>query len=106
MEKNTIIKFSSMEIDILTSILNEIISNHKIPEVITEEVRQRVFAELNVALILNNLKKKIEEEKSEQDLDDDNIFIMRLTDDEIYYLKNGDLDEIEPIIDNILTQTE
>jgi len=105
----TIIKLNTLEIDMLIYILDEVVSSQKIPEVINDEIRQELFAELDVAKILTDLKNKLGSEKFsqlEQDPEGGNPFIIKFTDTEIFDLKNGDYGDVESIIDNILTQIE
>ena len=63
LNKETSVNLNNIEIDLLINIIGEVISSLNIPEVITEDVRQELFAELNTSKILNDLKKKFEQSK-------------------------------------------
>jgi hypothetical protein len=63
MKDDTIIALNTLEIDLLINILDEIVSSQKIPEVITDEIRQELFAELDITKILTDLKNKLGKEK-------------------------------------------
>ena len=108
MKDDTIIGLSVLEIDLLINILDEIVSSQKIPEVITEEIRQELFAELDIAKILTDLKNKLGGEKFLQLEDVDSgevrLHIIKLSDWEIESLTNGDFTEVDPVIESILNQ--
>ena len=53
MKDDTIVGLSVLEIDLLINILDEVVSSQKIPEVITEEIRQELFAELDIVICSN-----------------------------------------------------
>ena len=106
---NTIVGLNTLEVDLLINLLDEVVSNQKIPDIIDETVRQELFAELDIAKILTDLKNKLGKEKFEQlepDLEDGVPFIIKFTDMEIFDLKNGDYGDIEPIIENIIHQLD
>jgi hypothetical protein len=108
---DTIVALNILEVDVLIHILDEIVSEHKIPEVITEEIREELFAELDIAKILNDLKEKLGKEKFEQlqDLVEEEqnevrTFAIKFSDNDIDYLRNGDYGEVEIVVTHILQQ--
>jgi len=66
MKDDTIVALNTLEIDLLINILDEVVSSQKVPNVITEEIRQELFAELDISKILTDLKEKLRKEKFEQ----------------------------------------
>lgn len=108
MKNDTIIRLTPLEIDILINILDEIVTSHKIPDVITEEIRQELFAELNIAKILTELKEKLGRKKFTQleDQDTEQLHFVELTDTEIYNLRARDYGDAEIVISQILEQID
>lgn len=107
MQHDTIVSLNTLEIDMLIHILSEVITNQKIPEVISEEIRKELFDELNISKILIELQQKLGKEKFkqlEEDPEDGITFIIKLTESEIDHLKDGDYSEIEVIVEDILDQ--
>ena len=111
MKDNTIVALNTLEIDLLINILNEVVSEHKIPDVITEEIREELFAELDITKILIDLKEKLGKEKFEQlqDLVEEEqneirTYAIKFSDNDINYLRQGDYSEIETVVEDILTQ--
>lgn len=107
MKDNTIVSLDTLEIDMLIHILSEVITNQKIPEVISEEIRKELFDELNITKILIDLQQKLGKEKFSQlkeDPEDGKAFIIKFTEIEIDDLRNGDYSDIEPVVENILYQ--
>ena len=111
MKDDTIVALNTLEIDLLINILDEVITEHKIPEVINEEVMQELFTELDLTKILNDLKEKLGKEKFEQleNLTDEvqnetRTYAVKFSDNDIHYLRNGDYSEVEEIVENILDQ--
>ena len=112
MKHDTIISLNNLEIDVLIHTLDEVISSsQKVPEVITEAVRQELFAELDITLFLSKLKEKLGKEKIEQvnnqkdlDGDKDKLYLITLSDNELDYLRNGDYSEVEIVVEQILEQ--
>jgi predicted MPP superfamily phosphohydrolase len=111
MKNDTIVALNTLEIDLLINILDEVVSSQKIPEVITEEIRQELFAELDIAKILTDLKEKLGKEKFEQleDLVEEEqnevrTYAIKFSDNDIDYLRQGDYSEIETVVEDILEQ--
>ena len=109
MKDDTIVSLNTLEIDLLIHILDEVVSSQKIPEVITEEIRQELFAELDIAKILTDLKEKLGGEKFLQledsdSEDEERLHIIKLSNWDIESLTNGDFTEVEPVVENILEQ--
>ena len=110
MKGDTVISLNVLEIDMLIHILDEVVSSQKIPEVITEEIRQELFAELDITKILTDLKTKLGVEKFKQiddvDTNQGTTYAINLLDSEIDWLRNGDYGEVEIIVENILKQVK
>jgi hypothetical protein len=111
MKNDTIVALNTLEIDLLINILDEVVSSQKIPEIITEEIRQELFAELDIAKILTDLKEKLGKEKFEQleDLVEEEqnevrTYAIKFSDNDIDYLRQGDYSEIETVVEDILEQ--
>ena len=111
MKDDIVICLNVLEVDLLINMLDEIVSEHKIPESINEEIRQELFSELDIAKILTDLKMKIGNEKFEQlqelteeEQNEVRTFAIKFSESEIDYLRNGDYSEIETVIEEILTQ--
>jgi len=107
MKDNTIVELNVLEIDMLIHILDEVVSSQKIPEVITEEIRQELFAELDIAKILTDLKGKLGRERlSQSEPDAEETYIVRISESEIDSLENGDYIEVESVIEEITNQVK
>jgi len=113
MKSDTIVKLNTLEIDLLINILDEVVSNHKIPDIIDETIRQELFTELDIAAILTQLKEKLGiqkfeqiEELVEEEQNETRTYAIKLSDNHIDYLREGDCSEIEMVIDKILEQID
>jgi len=111
MKDDTIIGLSVLEIDLLINILDEVVSSQKIPDVITEEIRQELFAELDIAKILTDLKEKLGKEKFEQledlveeEQNETRTYAIKFSENDLDYLRQGDYSEIETVVEDILEQ--
>ena len=111
MKDDTVICLNVLETDLLINILDEVVSNHKIPDIIDEEIRQELFAELDIARILTDLKMKLGNEKFEQlqnlveeEQNEVRTYAIKFSENEIDYLRNGDYGEVETVVKQILDQ--
>lgn len=111
MKDDIVVCLNVLEVDLLINMLDEIVSEHKIPESINEEIRQELFTELDIAKILTDLKMKIGNEKFEQlqnlveeEQNEVRTFAIKFSDNDIDYLRNGDYGEVETVVEDILTQ--
>lgn len=107
MKGDTIVGLNVLEIDMVIHILDEVISGQKIPEVITEEIRKELFAELDITKILSDLKGKLSSERlSQSEPDAEQLYIVKLSESEIEKLQDGDYVEVESVIEEIMDQVK
>ena len=111
MKDDIVVCLNVLEVDLLINMLDEIVSEHKIPESINEEIRQELFTELDIAKILTDLKMKIGNEKFEQlqnlveeEQNEVRTYAIKFSESEIDYLRNGDYGEVEVVVKQILDQ--
>jgi hypothetical protein len=114
MKYDTVIALNVLEVDLLINILDEIVSSQKIPDIIDETIRQELFAELDIAAILTDLKIKLGDEKFEQledaieeEQNEIRTYAIKLSDSEIDLFRQGDYSEMEFVVENsILPQID
>ena len=113
MINDTVVRLNTSETDLLIHILSEITGNKKIPKIINETVNQELFSDLDIAKVLSDLVMKLGKEKFEQlsDLVEEEqnevrTYAIKLSDNDLDYLRQGDYSEIETTVEDILRQID